>query len=178
MSKTLTASLLVLAVSMLGCGKESPPGGPGAERQAANGEQGTADEERTFRLSVPEDVNVEQGETKNVTISLDKGDDFRQSVTLELDLPEGVRATPDKPTIPADQDEVEVALEASLDAPAGEKKVTVTGKPQEGKETSVSFVVEIEQADDRDPIEKLDPTDNRDPVENLDPTDNRDSIKK
>lgn len=147
MSKTLCGLLLSAGVLMVGCGKESPPGGPGAESNKGDGDQNQVDEERAFRVVVPgTSVNLARGATENVTIELDKGDQFQQKVTLEFDLPEGVSVTPEEPAIPADQNELEVSLQASRDAPAGEKKVTVTARPETGQTTSQSFTIEIEPA--------------------------------
>jgi uncharacterized membrane protein len=113
---------------------ESPKGGG-----SAKGEE--------FKIAVPMfDTKMKQGEVKNVTIFLERGESFKQDVTLEIKLSkgEGVTFDPSKVVVKAgDKADVQLMITAPKDAALGEYKVSVTGTPTTGESTSVEFKVKV-----------------------------------
>jgi hypothetical protein len=144
--KVLRALVLSLPVCcFLGC-NETDPGGPNANKpreEKTVGEKtrdttGIGTPENTFRISLPTfETGVKQGEKKTVKISISRGKNFDQDVTLDFGrLPTGVTATPAKPTIKHGENDVEITFEASKEAAVGDHTVNVTASPKEGAPTA------------------------------------------
>src|SRR4051812_3047891 len=106
------AGLLILSAAILvGCSRQSPPGGPGAKGGTTGTTTGTkdtttttttapgtgtkdtttttttttdnkGDSKETFKINAPRNVNVTQGSTNNTSISLSRGSNFKQAVKL------------------------------------------------------------------------------------------------
>jgi len=100
-----------------------------------------------FKISVPTfDTKVKQGEIQNITISLERGESFKQDVTLEIKLPNGKGLTfdPAKVIIKAgDKPNMQLTITAPKDAALGDYIVSVTGKPAIGESASVVFNVKV-----------------------------------
>ena len=100
-----------------------------------------------FKITVPTfDTKVKQGEIQNATISLERGESFKQDVTLEIKLPKGKGITfdPAKVLVKAsDKPNVQLTITAPKDAALGEYIVSVTGTPTIGEPTSVEFNVKV-----------------------------------
>lgn len=128
---TIVLTLVLAAVSLA---TDSPKGG-----SVAKGEG--------FYISVPTfDTKVKQGETQAVAISLERGDSFKQDVTLEIKLSkgEGITFDPAKVIVKAsDKPEVQIKITVPKDAALGEYKVSVKGTPATGEATSVEFNVKV-----------------------------------
>lgn len=79
--KSLFCLSLVAALGLCGCQKESAPGGPGATAKpgtAGNGSETVTNKSDTFTLKVPAgNVNVQQGKEQEVTLSIDRGSEFK-----------------------------------------------------------------------------------------------------
>ncbi|HUT08909.1 MAG TPA: hypothetical protein VMY42_00290 [Thermoguttaceae bacterium] len=88
---------------------------------------GEADE--TFSLSVPfETVALTQGEEKSVLIGINRGDNFREEVAIEVsDLPMGVTLVTADPVIKQGATDVTLMLKAAGDAALGDFTVKLTG---------------------------------------------------
>lgn len=154
--KKLGILLTMTAVSMIGCGQESEPGGPGAAARtgangSANGDRKAADDKRTFTVTVPgTTVDVDRGEEEEVTISLDRGDEFNETVTLTIEAPAGLNVAQRTVEMAAGQDEVKVRIRADAAARLGEHSVMVKATPKTGKAVDQSFKIEVNEADDAD----------------------------
>jgi uncharacterized membrane protein len=100
-----------------------------------------------FKIAVPAfDTKIKQGEIQSVTISLKRGESFKQDVTLEIKLSEGEGITfdPAKVVVKAsDGPDVQLTITAPKDAALGEYIVSVTGTPTTGEPTSVKFNVKV-----------------------------------
>ena len=100
-----------------------------------------------FKIAVPTfDTKIKQGETQKVTISLERGESFKQDVTLEIKLfkGEGLTFEPAKVLVKAsDAPDVQITITAPKDAAIGEYKVYVTGTPTTGEATSTEFDVKV-----------------------------------
>ena len=132
---TIVLTLVLAAVS--GC-KDKPKGGP---------EGGSVGKGEGFKIDVPFfDAKIKQGEFRSVTISVDRGESFKQDVTLEIKLVDGKGITfaPAKVLVKAsDKPDVQLTITAPKDAAIGEYKVSVAGTPTTGEPTSVEFKVKI-----------------------------------
>lgn len=137
--KHMIFGALAAALFVTGCQKESSKGGPGANVE---------DSKNVFSIKVPKTaVDVKQGQEQKVTITLDRGKEFDQTVKLSFELPKGVEITPDDAEMKKGQTEREFSLKADKDADVGEHAVKVTGKPETGEATTVSFTVKIEKVE-------------------------------
>ena len=132
-------SVLMLAVAV-GC-TESPSGGPRAvapanEEQVNETEKvvskkpiaGEAD--KTFSLSVPfESITLAQGEEKSVLIGINRGENFREKVAIEVSgLPKGVTLERAKAVIEQGDMDAALMLKAAPDAALGDFTFNVTGQ--------------------------------------------------
>ena len=152
--KVLRALLFLVPVCcFLGC-NESKPGGPNANKPAADKtisdkvhDAGMGTGENTFKISLPTfETGLKQGEKKEVKVGISRGKNFDQDVNLDFGkLPTGVTATPAKPTIKKGDKDAEVTFEAAKDAPLGDHTVTVTATPHEGAATTGEMKIGIKK---------------------------------
>lgn len=140
--KTIVHGLLAVAMTaLIGC-NQGTSGGPGAnEPPSKNPLAGQADD--TFSMSIP-GMSLHQGEAKSVVVSISRGKNFSEDVTLALNgLPKGVTADPTQPIINHGQTDVTISLVAANDAALGDFGVKVTGKPSKGVEAVSKWEVTI-----------------------------------
>jgi len=131
-------SILTAGVLALGCQKESSQGGPGATKDAQT------DSTNVFTVKVPKTaVKVKQGQEEKVAISINRGKAFDQTIKLTFDLPKGVEVTPSDAEVKQGQTQREFSFKANKDAGLGAHAVKVTGTPESGPATSVSFSVHV-----------------------------------
>ena len=142
--KTSFAGLLALAlVTLTGC-NQGTPGGSGVtnppRKQPAYGEA-----EKTFKLSVPRmSTTLHQGETKEVSIGIERGKNFEGDVTLMFaDGPEGVTVESASPIIKHGDTAAKVTLKAKADASLGDFTVKMTGHPTEGPDATSEFKLTV-----------------------------------
>lgn len=150
MKKFFTAVLVAALVPLIGCEAKSPPGGPGARSTTERGGTATRTVEgrsaETFTLSAPATATaLKQGESKEVTIAIDRGDQFKQDVTLKFNAPQGLKIEPAEAAIKASDKEAKLMVTAEKDAPLGEHKITVTAVPQTGTSTTATFQIEVQK---------------------------------
>jgi uncharacterized membrane protein len=126
---TIVLTLVLAAVSS---GTDSPKGG-----SVGKGEG--------FKIDVPSsDTKVKPGETQTVTIKLQRGESFKQDVTLQIEAAKGISIDPAKVIVKAsDKPDVQLTITVPKDAALGEYKVSVTGTPETGEPTSVEFKVKV-----------------------------------
>jgi uncharacterized membrane protein len=117
---------------MCGCQSNSPEGGSVVKGEA-------------FRIAVPTfTTEIKQGEVQSVPITLERGDSFKQDVTLKITALKGIGIKPTKLVIKAgDSPIVQVRISAAKDAAFGEYRVSVTGTPTVGEATSMDFNVKV-----------------------------------
>lgn len=101
----------------------------------------------SFTLNVPFwTTALKQGESKPVTIRVDRDKTFDQEVSLKIDgLPKGVTAVPVNAVIPSGSKEINFTLKADADAALGDFAVTITGHPTKGAISSHVFKFTIVQ---------------------------------
>lgn len=126
---------LALAV---GCEDKTPPSATGGK--ATQGEEGAG----TFKMKELDKVEVTQGETKEVTIEIDREDGFTAPVELEFGKAEMIKVVVDNPVIGADEDEKTVRIQAERGSFPGETKIVVTAKPKDGgKEAKRDIIINV-----------------------------------
>jgi uncharacterized membrane protein len=125
-------------VALVGC-NTSPPGGSGS---------GVA-KKATFKIDPPLlSTSVKQGDTKEIKVTLDRGADFHDDVSLVFVAPAGVTVDPASHTVKAaDDKEVAIKVTAAKDASVGDHVIKVTGTPKTGNATSVDVKISVEKSD-------------------------------
>lgn len=85
--------------------------------------------EKTFSLSIPfESVTLTQGEEKSMLIGINRGENFREEVKIEVtDLPQGVTLETSKPVIQLGDTDATLMLKAAPDASVGDFTFMVKG---------------------------------------------------
>ncbi|MGA2172412.1 MAG: hypothetical protein ABSG82_05290 [Sedimentisphaerales bacterium] len=113
--------------------------------QSSSQRGGSVSKDEGFRVAVPTfSTEVKQGETKNVTVSLERGQYFKQDVKLQIKAAKGISVDPAKVLVKAsDKPDVQLMITVPKDAALGEYKVSVTGTPTTGEPTSVKFKVKV-----------------------------------
>ena len=99
-----------------------------------------------FKITVPSaDKNIKQGQTQSVTLILQRGDNFKRDVTLQIESPDaGVSVAPTDATIKAgDKPDIQLRISATQEAALGKYRITVTGVPKTGEPTSTAFTVKV-----------------------------------
>ena len=149
--KSLHVGFVALAlVALSGC-TQGTPGGPGVSSTPSTPTTTTAqkpvigDAEETFSLSVPSlSTNLKQGEIKAATISLSRGKNFDEDVTLKFaDVPKGVTIDPADPAIKHGDAEVNITFQAADDAALGDFTIKVTGHPTKGTDAKTEFELNV-----------------------------------
>ena len=131
--KTAITIVLVLALAAVsGCQSSSEMGG-GMTKDVG------------FKIAVPTfSTEVKQGETINVTVSLERGEYFKRAVKLQIKASPGISVEPTKVIIKAsDKPDVQLQVSAAKDAAIGEYRISVMGIPKTGESTSTSFTVKV-----------------------------------
>jgi uncharacterized membrane protein len=131
--KTVITIVMTLALATLfGCQSSSEKGG-----SVLKGEG--------FKIAVPTlDTKLQQGEVQNVTVSLERGEYFKQDVKLQIEASKGISVEPTSVTIKANEKpDVQLRITAAKNAAIGEYNVSVKGIPKTGESTSTAFTVKV-----------------------------------
>jgi uncharacterized membrane protein len=107
---------------------EEPIGGD-ANNNPAVDKPIAGEADKTFSLSVPfESVALTQGEEKSVLIGINRGENFREEVAIEVtDLPTGVTLATADPSIEHGSTDATLNFKAASDAALGDFTVKLTG---------------------------------------------------
>jgi hypothetical protein len=130
--KTAIAIVMTLVLATVSGCSSSPQGG-----SVVKGEG--------FKIAVPTlDVKLQQGEVQNVTVSLERGDYFKQDVKLQIAAAKGISVDPTSVVIKAsDKPDVQITITVPKNAALGEYSVSVKGIPKTGESTSTAFTVKV-----------------------------------
>jgi uncharacterized membrane protein len=98
-----------------------------------------------FTIEVPRlETDIKQGNTQDVTVSLQRGDNFKRDVAMQIKSTAGVTVAPSSVVIKAsDVPTLQFQVTASKDAALGDYGVFVTGTPSVGEPTSANFNVKV-----------------------------------
>lgn len=138
--------VLGLVLSFSGCGGSGTPGGPGAKTgDRTNKEKLGGTEEETFTIDAPlTSTKLKQGESKAITLSLKRGKNFDEDVSLKFDnVPKGVTIEPATPKIPKSEKDVHATIKAAEDAALGDFTIKITGEPTHGKAATNTLKVTV-----------------------------------
>lgn len=135
-----------LVLSFAGCNRESPKGGPGADK-ANKGTPAAGDKTDTFSIKVPSgNTNITQGEQKELSLSVSRGNNFDQDVTLTFKSTEaGITVTPESVTAKKGGDDPKITVKVADTATVGTTNVKVTGTPKTGAAATVDMGIEVKK---------------------------------
>ena len=174
MKKVLAGLLVAGLVAFAGCNKSEPGGpgaSPGSKKgdspaaspranaspRADGGRRDeggglpknvTVDKKQTFKVSGPglgvASTDIKQGATETIKLKLDRGADFKESITFKFsDEKGGLKfEAPDKVT-PGDKDDVLVKVTAEEKAALDKHKVIVTATPTSGEPVVHEFTINV-----------------------------------
>jgi uncharacterized membrane protein len=145
MKRIVIGLLAAGAMALVGCENKSSPGGPGAVKpDGSTPHVGTPT--NTFRVSIPS-VDLKQGESKTITVSISRGTNFDQDVKLDVENPpQGVTFKFDDATLKASAKETHLTVDATKDAALGEHEVMVKATPaREGAATQTEVKVNVKK---------------------------------
>jgi hypothetical protein len=143
--KKLLAGMVVLTLTLaIGCEGGKPAGGPGATGASSGGHNKNSKD--TFTLNTPGTTEMKQGETKDVKVSISRGKDFTQPVTLTFSEGKDVKVEPAKAEIPAGTDSVVVHISSTPNTPVGESTVDVTATPKTGEALKGTMKVKVDKS--------------------------------
>jgi uncharacterized membrane protein len=113
----------------------------GCKKSEEGGRAGTD----TFQVVVPLiSTYIKQGEFQIVRVSVERGAEFKQAVTLKMKVPTGLTIDPDNSKIePGDRGSVQLKITAAKDAPLGDQIVRVMGTPDKGETAETAFTVTV-----------------------------------
>ena len=132
MKNAITIALTLALMAVSGCQSSSPRGG-GMTKDVG------------FKIAVPTfSTEIKQGQTHNVTVSLERGAYFKQDVKLQIEASEGIRVDPTKILVKASEiAEVQLRIAATKDTALGAYHVSVKGTPETGEPTVTAFTVTV-----------------------------------
>ncbi|QEL20848.1 COG1470 family protein [Limnoglobus roseus] len=121
-----------------GCNQSSPGGHAETKSTTKSGD--------TFTLKAPTlATTIKQGDKQTITLTVDRGSDFKQNVKLSTGAPKGLKVDFANTTVnSSDKADVSVSITADKDAPVGDHTIKVVGKPDSGTDTSVDVKVKVE----------------------------------
>ena len=131
--KTVTTIVMTVALAAIsGCQSNSPRGG-GMTKDVG------------FKIAVPTfSTEIKQGETQNITVSLQRGDYFKQEVKLQVQAPKGISVDPTDVLVKASESpDIQLRIAATKDTALGAYRVSVKATPKTGEPTSTAFTVKV-----------------------------------
>ncbi len=144
MKSLLTGLLATALVALTGCSRGTP-GGEGVTTTPPHKPPVYGEADNTFNLSAPRlSTTLHQGETKDVSIGIERGKNFDQDVALRVsEGPTGVTIEPASPTIKHGETGAKLTLKAADDASLGDFTVKVIGHPTKGADATIDFKMTV-----------------------------------
>ena len=132
MKTAITIVMTLALAASAGCQSNSPRGGSRAKDEG-------------FKIAVPTfDTDIKQGEVRAVTVSLQRGEYFKQGVKLQIQSPEGISVDPTDVLVKASESpDVQLRIATTKNTALGAYRVTVNAMPKTGKPTSTAFTVKV-----------------------------------
>lgn len=99
----------------------------------------------SFTLTAPRlSTSLKQGESKTVTIGINRAKKFNQDVALNFgDMPTGVTLEPASPVIKNGESDTQITITSADDAALGNFDIKLTGHPTMGDDASNAFKLSI-----------------------------------
>lgn len=170
MMKTRLAIATTALLATFGC-NQGTPGGPGVRHETTTrttqktvesqtdpaklsktveshttSKPVVTDSKEAFSLTVPMlAMSIKQGESKPVTISIRRGKDFNEDVSLRfVSVPVGVTLSPGAPMFRSTDKDIKIEITVASNAEPGEFTVKVLGHPmQNGSDAENEFKLNI-----------------------------------
>jgi hypothetical protein len=144
--KHLFADITMVALVVFAGWTQATPGGPGTTEGTANTPI-VGEAKDMFNLNVPTtSTKLTQGGTKELAISVARGKNFDEDVTLTFGgLPKGVTVEPVSPDIRHRATETKIVLAATDNASPGDFTVKLTGHPTKGADATNEFDITVEK---------------------------------
>jgi uncharacterized membrane protein len=122
-----------VAIALAGC-NNSPQGG----------NPGTSD---SFKVSAPVmATTIKQGEKETVTLTLQRGSEFKKPVEVKADAPKGLNVVMKSSRVnPDDPANLSFTVEADKAAPLGDHVIKIIATPDSGTATSVDVKVKVQE---------------------------------
>jgi len=101
----------------------------------------------TFSLKGPEtSTTIKQGDKHTVKVTVNRGNDFKQDVSLSAEAPKGLSVDLDPKELKAGSGDetVTATVTADKDAAVGDHEIAVSAKPKEGNSANVKIKVKVE----------------------------------
>jgi len=101
--------------------------------------------DEAFKIQVPMfSTDIKQGDRKTISVTLRRGEFFKQDVRLEFRASAGITVTPTSVLVRAsDTPEVQLQIAVPKDAALSEYRIFVTGTPQTGEAASIEIKVKV-----------------------------------
>ncbi|MFC1763031.1 hypothetical protein ACFL6U_13240 [Planctomycetota bacterium] len=117
----------------------------GCNSQSSSLRGGGMTEDKGFKIAVPtRDTEIKQGEVSSVTVTLERGDFFKEAVDLQIQASEGISIYPtDIQVKGSDNPNVQLRIATNKDTALGSYLVSVKGTPKTGEPTSKAFTVKV-----------------------------------
>ena len=98
-----------------------------------------------FKIDTPTfETTIKQGEIQSVTISLNRGENFKRDVTLDIRASKGISVDPTRAVVRGnDKPEMQIRIAAAKDADLGSYKIYVTGTPDTGEAAATEINVKV-----------------------------------
>jgi len=125
MKQVLAGLLIVGLVAFVGCNKATGPTNKGSN----------AAESEKFSVKAPTTATtIKQGESKEVKVTVSKGKDFKEDITLMFETDKGLSVDPKEAVYKASDTSgtMIVKVTADKDAPIGNAHIKVKSKPAGG----------------------------------------------
>lgn len=137
MKRMLMTTVVLVAATLVGC-NQSERGGKVGDRTPGN---------QTFRVSAPGTATtIKQGEKQSVKLTVDRGKEFKETVTLKAEPSTGLTVELEpKKLRPGDPETVTATVGVGKEAALGDHKIKVTATPETGNATDVEFKVTVEK---------------------------------
>jgi hypothetical protein len=152
MKSLIIPAFMGILIVLTGC-NESTSGGPGATEPPPP-QREVGENENTFTLEAPvTTTNLVQGETKLMTIGIERETNFNQDVEIRFEnMPLGVETEPARPVIEHGATEVEFTLRAASDAALGDFVAQIVGHPGTGADALVDFKIAVAESKPDDTV--------------------------
>jgi uncharacterized membrane protein len=132
MKKLIMIAVTLALATVFGCYSNSDTGGGVLKGEG-------------FKIAVPTfETEIKQGEVQSVTISIERGESFKQDVKLVFKTTKGISIEPTDVMVKAsDTPDVQLQITVPKTAALGVYSVSVKGTPKTGEPTSTAFDVRV-----------------------------------
>lgn len=120
-------------IASMGCNNSPQGGNPGTSN--------------SFKVSAPVmATTIKQGEKETVTLTIQRGSEFKKPVEVKADAPKGLNVVMKSSRVnPDDPANLSFTVEADKTAPVGDHVIKITATPESGTATMVDVKVKVQE---------------------------------